>query len=166
MKDLISIIIPYYKKKEFFQKTIESVKKQSYKNFEVIVIFDDIDKSDLSFVNHNLKNFKKKKIIINKKNLGVGVSRNLGLKRSKGKFIAFLDADDVWHKDKIKKQVNFMKKNKVDFSFCNYLIINQNDKIIKKIIAPKKIIYKKLLTACDIGLSTVMINSKLLKYLN
>jgi teichuronic acid biosynthesis glycosyltransferase TuaG len=163
MKDLVSIIIPYYKKKKFFQKTVKSIKKQSYKNFEVILIFDDTDKSDLNFINHNLKNFKKKKIIINKKNQGVGISRNLGLKKSKGKFIAFLDADDVWHKDKIKKQVNFMKENKIDFSFCSYFIIQQNDKVIKKITAPKKITYEKLLTACDIGLSTVMISSKLIR---
>ena len=163
MKDLISIIIPYYKKKKFFKKTINSVINQSYKNFEVILIYDDVNKLDLKFINFNLKKIKNKKIIINKKNLGVGTSRNIGIKNSKGKFIAFLDSDDIWHKDKLKKQINFMKKNKTDFSFSDYLIINKNEKVLKKINAPKKITFKNLLYACDIGLSSVMIKSKLLK---
>ena len=72
MKNLISIIIPYFKKKEFFKETIESVKNQSYKNFEIILIYDDIDKTDLKFVKHTLKKIKYKKIIINKNNLGAG----------------------------------------------------------------------------------------------
>jgi len=163
MKDLISIIIPYYKKKKFFKKTITSVINQSYKNFEVILIYDDVNKLDLKFINFSLKKIKNKKIITNKKNLGVGMSRNTGIKNSKGKFIAFLDSDDIWHKDKLKKQINFMKKNKTDFSFSDYLIIDKNEKVLKKIKAPKKIIFKNLLYACDIGLSSVMIKSKLLK---
>ena len=163
MKDLISIIIPYFKKKKFFQKTIQSIKNQSYKNFEVILIYDDNDYSDLDFVKKNLKKIKKKKIIINQKNLGVGISRNKGIEKSKGKFIAFLDADDVWHKDKLREQIHFMKKNKIDFSFCSYLIINKKEEIINEIKAPHRLYYQNLLSACDIGLSTVVLKSKILK---
>jgi len=163
MKSLISIIIPYYKKKKFFKKTINSVINQSYKNFEVILIYDDVNKLDLKFINFTLKKIKNKKIVINKKNLGAGMSRNIGIKNSKGKFIAFLDSDDVWHKNKLKKQINFMKKNKTDFSFSDYLIINKNEEVLKKIKAPKKITFNNLSYACDIGLSSVMIKSKLLK---
>jgi len=67
MSDLISIIIPYYKKKIFFSKTIKSVLKQSYKNFEVILIYDDISKKELKFVNKILKEIKKKKLLLIKK---------------------------------------------------------------------------------------------------
>ena len=163
MSDLISIIIPYYKKKFFFPKTIKSVLKQSYKNFEVILIYDDISKKELKFVNKILKEIKKKKIIINKKNLGAGISRNKGIKVAKGNFIAFLDADDIWHKDKLKDQLAFMKKNKINFSYTDYLIIDENEKKIKKIKAPKMIRYSDLLFSCDIGLSSVMASSKLFK---
>ncbi len=163
MSDLVSIIIPYYKKKKFFKNTIKSVLEQTHKNFEVILIYDDVNKLDLKFINFTLKKIKNKKIIINKKNLGAGMSRNIGIKNSKGKFIAFLDSDDVWHKNKLKKQINFMKKNKTDFSFSDYLIINKNEKVLKKIKAPKKITFNNLSYACDIGLSSVMIKSKLLK---
>ena len=164
MPNLISIIIPFYKKKPFFFKTIKSVLNQSYKNFEIILIYDDIFKHDLKFVKKILSKVKKKKIIVNKKNLGVGRSRNIGIKMAKGNFIAFLDADDIWHKNKLKEQLIFMKKNKTDFSYTNYLIIDENEKYIKKINVPKMIKYEDLLYSCNIGLSTVMANSKLFKY--
>ena len=164
MSPLISIIIPYYKKKKFFKKTIKSVLEQTHKNFEIILIYDDIDKTELPFVKLTLRKIKNVKIIINKKNLGAGYSRNIGIKKSNSRLIAFLDSDDTWHKDKLKKQIKFMKMKKVDFSFTDYSIIDKNEKKIKKIIrAPKIITYQNLLFSCDIGLSTVMINSRLLK---
>ena len=164
MSPSISIIIPYYRKKKFFKKTIKSVLEQTHKNFEIILIYDDIDKTELPFVKFILRKVKNVKIIVNKKNLGAGYSRNIGIKKSNSRLIAFLDSDDTWHKDKLKKQIKFMKMKKVDFSFTDYSIIDKNEKKIKKIIrAPKTITYQKLLFSCDIGLSTVMINSRLLK---
>ena len=163
MQELVSIIIPYYKKKSFFQKTIDSVKKQSYKNFEIILVYDDKSKLDLSFVKKVLKNIKNKKIIINKRNLGAGISRNRGILMSKGKFLSFLDADDIWKKNKLIKQIKFMKLNKLDFSYSDYSIINEKDSLIKKIKSPKIIKFKDLLFSCDIALSSVIINSNLLK---
>jgi len=163
MNPLISIIIPYYKKKKFFQKTIKSVLKQTYKNFEIILIYDDVDKTELPFVKFILRKVKNVKIIINKKNLGAGYSRNIGIKKSNSRLIAFLDSDDTWHKDKLKKQIKFMKMKKVDFSFTDYSIIDKKEKKVKIIKAPKIITYRNLLFSCDIGLSTVVINSRLLK---
>jgi teichuronic acid biosynthesis glycosyltransferase TuaG len=163
MNTLISIIIPYYKKKKFFQKTIKSVLKQTYKNFEIILIYDDVDKTELPFVKFILRKVKNVKIIINKKNLGAGYSRNIGIKKSNSRLIAFLDSDDTWYKDKLKKQIKFMKMKKVDFSFTDYSIIDKKEKKVKIIKAPKIITYRNLLFSCDIGLSTVVINSRLLK---
>ena len=163
MSPLISIIIPYYKKKKFFKNTIKSILEQTHKNFEIILIYDDIDKTELPFVKLTLRKIKNVKIIINKKNLGAGYSRNIGIKKSKSRLISFLDSDDTWHKDKLKKQIKFMKINKVDFSYTDYSIIDKNEKKIKIIRAPKIITYRNLLFSCDIGLSTVMINSRLLK---
>jgi len=163
MPDLVTIIIPYYKKKKFFKKTIKSVLEQTHKNFEIILIYDDVDKAELPFVKFTLRKIKKVKIIINKKNLGAGYSRNSGIKKSKSRLISFLDADDTWHKDKLKKQIKFMKMKKVGFSYTNYSIIDKNEKKIKTIRAPRIITYRNLLFSCDIALSTVMINSSLLK---
>ena len=97
---LISIIIPYYKKKEFLKKSLSSVLEQTYKNFEIIIIYDDEDQRDLFFLRTLIKRHKRIRLIINKKNLGAGLSRNKAIKMSKGKYIAFLDADDIWEKKK------------------------------------------------------------------
>ena len=163
MSDLVSIIIPYYRKKLFFEKTIDSINSQTYKNFEIILIYDDNNRSDLLFVEKILKKIKNKKIIVNKKNLGVGISRNRGINKSKGKFLSFIDADDVWNRNKLKKQIKFMKKNSLDFSYSDYSIINEKGILIKKIKSPKKIKFKNLLFSCDIALSSVTIKSNLLK---
>jgi teichuronic acid biosynthesis glycosyltransferase TuaG len=163
MNPLISIIIPYYKKKKFFRKTIKSVLEQTHKNFEIILIYDDVDKTELPFVKFILRKVKNVKIIINKKNLGAGYSRNIGIKKSNSRLIAFLDSDDTWHKDKLKIQIKFMKMKKVDFSYTDYSIIDKKEKKIKIIKAPKIITYRNLLFSCDVGLSTVVINSRLLK---
>ena len=163
MEPLISIIIPYYKKKEYITQTINSIIKQSYKNFELIFIYDDPDKSDLKYVKKILKNIKRKKIIINNNNMGAGLSRNLGILKAKGEYISFIDSDDIWKKDKLKNQLLFMLDNNIEFCFTSYSIINKKNTIIKFIKAKKNIEYKDLIKSCDIGLSTVMLKKKLLK---
>ena len=163
MKDLVSVIIPYFRKKKYFKKSINSVLNQTYSNLEIIVIYDDENKDDLSFI----KSFKNKKkkicLIINKKNLGVGKSINLGIKKSRGKYIAFLDSDDYWKKNKIKSQLFFMKKNNSSFSHTNYFIVNDNDEKLGLMKVKKKLSYDDLLKSCDIGTSTVMVKREILK---
>jgi len=163
MKPLISIIIPFYQKKNYIEQTIKSIVKQSQKNFELILVYDDPDKSDLPHVLKVLKDIKRKTIIINKKNIGAGPSRNIAILKAKGEFIAFIDADDVWKKHKLKNQLLFMLNNKIKFSFTSYSIINKKNTIIKLIKAKRTISYDDLIKSCDIGLSTVMIKKDLLK---
>ena len=160
---LVSIIIPYYKKKKFFKETISSINNQKYKDYEVIVIYDDEDASELDFVKKAVLPIKKKKIIINRKNLGVGLSRNKGIKISRGNFIAFCDADDKWSPNKLFEQINFMNKKKLNFSHTSYKIIDNESKVIGSFRIDKKIYYKDLLRSCDIGLSTVVIKKKIIK---
>ena len=112
-EDLVSIIIPYYKKKEYILKTINSVLNQSYNNYEIIIIYDDENLSDLDYLEKLFKLEKKIKIIKNSKTVGAGFSRNKGIENAIGEFIAFIDADDTWKKYKLEKQINFMKKKKV-----------------------------------------------------
>jgi teichuronic acid biosynthesis glycosyltransferase TuaG len=108
--DLVSVIIPYYKKKKFIVKSVESVINQTYKNIEIIIIYDNESNIELDYIkNLENKDFRIK-LIINKKNIGAGESRNKGIKFSKGKYIAFLDADDIWVKNKIEKQLFFYAK--------------------------------------------------------
>ena len=110
------------------------------------------------------KKDKRIKIIRNKKNLGVARSRNRGLLQSKGKYIAFIDSDDLWHKKKLELQIQFMIRNRLKFCHTNYHVINELNKTIGRFKAPKKLIYKELIKSCDIGLSTVMIERSILKF--
>ena len=160
--DLVSIILPYYKKKKFILKTINSVISQKFKNFELIIIYDDTDKSDLKYLSAICKKDKRIKILINKTNQGAGNSRNKGLKVAKGKYIAFIDADDIWHPNKIKFQLNFMKKNKFNITHTSYYVTNSKCEIIGKRIA-NNLTYNDLVKSCDIGLSTVILKKKILK---
>ncbi len=106
-----------------------SINKQTYKNFEVIIIYDDIDKSELGYVKKIIKKPKfKKKLIINNKVIGAGLSRNKGIKVSNGEYIAFCDADDLWVKDKLKLQLKFMKKKIFFFLTLITLSLTQNPK--------------------------------------
>ena len=159
--DLISVIIPYYKKKEYIISSINSVLNQTYKNLEIIIIYDDLNKEDLNLLKKIKKKDNRIKIYINKKNLGAGRSRNKGIQLSKGIFVAFLDSDDLWKKNKLKKQIFFMKKNGINASHTSYTIINSNNKIIGSRNA-KDMSYKQLLKSCDIGLSTVVLKKEII----
>jgi len=159
--DLISVIIPYYKKKEYIISSINSALNQTYKKVEIIIIYDDLNKEDLNLLKKIKKKDKRIKIYINKKNLGAGRSRNKGIKLSKGIFVAFLDSDDLWKKNKLKKQIFFMKKNGINASHTSYTIINSNNKIIGSRNA-KDMSYKLLLKSCDIGLSTVILKKEII----
>ena len=159
--ELVSIITPYYKKKKYIELTINSVLQQTYKNFELIIIYDDQNKEDLNLLKNLTKKDKRIKLYINKKNLGAGESRNKGIKLSQGSLIAFLDSDDLWTRNKLKKQIFFMKKSLVDISHTSYHIINSDNKIIGSRRA-KDMNYKLLLSSCDIGLSTVIMKKEII----
>ena len=160
--DLVSVIIPYYKKRKFISETLDSVVNQSYKNLEIIIIYDDVNKTDIEFLRKITKKDNRIKILENSETMGAGISRNIGILESKGKYIAFLDADDIWHLDKLKKQISFMEKYNYFISHTSYSIINENKNIIGKRIANNFFKLHELLKSCDIGTSTVVLNKKLI----
>ncbi len=155
--DLVSVIIPYHKKRNFVRETILSVTNQSYDNLEILIIYDDTNLNDLEFIQEISKLDNRIKIINNKKILGAGLSRNIGIEQSNGKYIAFIDADDTWSSDKLKEQISFMKKNDYQISHTSYLIINEKKKIIGQRKARDLLSFDEVLKSCDIGLSTVVI---------
>ena len=164
--DLVSVIIPYYKKRNFIKETIVSVIKQSYDYLEIIIIYDDTNLNDLEFLKETSKLDNRIKIINNNKRLGAGPSRNNGIEQSNGKYIAFIDADDTWLSDKLKDQIAFMKKNNYQISHTSYYIIDEKKKIIGQRKARDLLSINEILKSCDIGLSTVVIEKKIIKKTN
>jgi len=160
--DLVSVIIPYYKKRNFVKETIVSVINQSYDYLEILIIYDDTNQNDLEFLQEISKLDNRIKIINNNKRLGAGPSRNKGIDQSNGKYIAFIDADDTWTQDKIKEQISFMKKNNYQISHTSYFIIDEKKKIVGQRKARDLLSINEILKSCDIGLSTVIIEKKVI----
>ena len=159
---LVSIIIPYYKKRRYIFRAVQSVLKQSYRKYEIIIVYNDKDKKDLNYILNIKKKDKRIKVFEESSKKGAGYSRNIAIKKSKGDFIAFLDSDDEWKKNKLQIQLDFMQKNSCLISHTSYEIINYRNKVIGFRKAKKKLVYADLLKSCDIGLSTVMVNKKVL----
>ena len=165
---LVTIIIPYKNNLKYLFLALRSIFFQTYKKYKILIIYDDENTSDLLHIKKFIskKRLKQKfyiKIIVNKKNLGAGLSRNVGIKLSKSKYVAFLDSDDLWDKNKLKLQLNFMYKYKIPISHTSYNIINELGKKIAIRKSKKKLYFKNLLNSCDIGLSTVMVDLSFLK---
>ena len=162
MKPEVSIIIPFYSGFTFLERTLASVVKQTFRNYEIIIIHDNPkNRKDLVLLKKLKKKYSKIIILFNKTNLGAGYSRNRGIKVAKGKFIAFLDSDDIWKKNKLSLQINYMKKNNFLVTHTSYDIINLNNALVKKRLA-YNLNYSDLKNSCDIGLSTVIVSKKLL----
>ena len=107
---IVSVIIPYYKKKDYIKSTIKSVLNQTFKSFEIIIVYDDEDRNDLVYLKKIQSLDKRIKIILNSKNIGAGLSRNKAIRLAKGKYIAFLDSDDLWNKKKNNYTIRFYEK--------------------------------------------------------
>ena len=158
-EELVSIIMPSYNTGKFIQETIDSVINQTYDNWELIIV-DDCSSDNTDEI---VKSIKDDRIFYlkNKKNSGAAVSRNKALKMAKGKWIAFLDSDDLWKKDKLEKQIKFMKNNNYHFSYTNYVEIDENDaKTGTKVTGPKKITKIGMKNYCWPGCLTVMYDAE------
>lgn len=163
-KDLISIVVPVYNAEKFLTDTINTVFSQTYENWELIFVDDKSTDNSVEIVNEYIQKNNNIKLIQNKENSGAAISRNKGIDEAKGKYIAFLDADDLWKKDKLEKQIKFMKENEYDFTFTGYEFADENGiPNGKKVIVPSKINYKKALKNTIIWTSTVMFNMNKLK---
>ncbi len=158
---LVSIILPYFKKREFLEETINSILNQTYKNFEIILIDDEISLSSKNFLEKISQKDTRIKLIKNDKNLGAGLSRNIAIKYSHGEYIAFCDCDDLWLPQKLENQLKFIKKNNIYFNHTSYDVIDEKNKLISSRKAKYEINFKELRGSCDIGLSTVMIDRKI-----
>ena len=157
MKDLVSIIVPVYNADKFIQETINSVLNQTYNNFELLLIEDMSTDKSIEIIKKNIEKDSRIKLITNTKKQGAAGVRNIGIKEAKGRFIAYIDADDYWVKTKLEEQINFMKENNCAFSFTGYEFAHNDLSLTgKKVHVPNKINYKGALKNTTIFTTTVM----------
>jgi teichuronic acid biosynthesis glycosyltransferase TuaG len=158
-KNNIDIILPNYNSSKFLKQTLNSIIMQTYKNWKLIIIDDCSDDKTKNILKKYSKD-KRIKMFWLKKNNGAGFCRNYGIKKSKSPYVAFIDSDDVWKKNKLEKQIIFMKKNNYSFSYTNYETFGDKRKII---IPPLRFDYKSFINNTSIGTSTMMVKRKELK---
>ena len=158
-KEKIDIILPNYNSSLFITETINSVLDQSYKNWKLIIVDDFSDKKTVNILKKITSN-KKVKVFLQKKNRGAGFCRNYAIKKSNSPFVAFIDSDDIWKKNKLKNQIDFMKKNNFSFTYTNYETFGKK---MKKIINPPKLDYSNFIRNTSIATSTMMVRRKEIK---
>lgn len=161
MSELVSIIMPSYNTGKYIKETIESVLVQSYANWELIIVDDCSTDNTDDVVNQYLAD-ERIHYIKNEKNSGAAVSRNRALREAKGKWIAFLDSDDLWHPEKLQKQIEFMVNGDYHFSYTNYEEIDEQSNLIGvSVTGPKKITKQGMYNYCWPGCLTVMYNAEI-----
>jgi glycosyltransferase involved in cell wall biosynthesis len=155
---LVSIIMPAFNAANTIEKSIESVLNQTYKDWELIVINDGSTDNTNTIVKKLIKKEKSIRLITLKKNIGSPLARDEGIKSSNGRWIAFLDADDLWLPKKLEVQIAFHKKSKVALSYTQYRRINKLGHLGRIIKSPSKISYEALLKSNVIANSTALID--------
>ena len=159
---LVSIVTPVYNSEKFISETIDSIQNQTYKRWELILVDDCSSDNSYDIISEYIKNDKRIRYIKLEKNSGAAVSRNTGIKNAKGRFIAFLDSDDIWLPEKLEKQVKYMLDKKIGFTFTSYRYMKEDGTKTNKVAkAPYKINYNGLLKNTIIGCSTVVLDRQI-----
>lgn len=160
MNDLVSIIMPSYNTADFIAETIRSVLSQTYENWELIIV-DDCSTDNTDDIVAEFLSDDRICYIKNEHNSGAAVSRNRALREAKGKWIAFLDSDDLWESDKLRKQIAFMEGNGFAFSYTDYIEIDEESNPNgRSITGPKRITKHGMYNYCWMGCLTVMYDAE------
>ncbi|MHC1749572.1 MAG: glycosyltransferase family 2 protein [Cellulosilyticaceae bacterium] len=165
-QELISIVMPAYNCEKYIQEAIKSVTKQTYKNWELIIIDDGSKDNTVDIISELATQDKRIKFYKNEKNQGVSATRNKGIALARGEWIAFLDSDDMWQEEKLKKQMYLKQKVNAEFVFTGSSYINEIGEAYKGIFkVPTQVDYKKLRTHNVISCSSVLMKKKFFKHI-
>jgi len=158
-KNYIDIVLPNYNSSKFLKQTLKSILAQTYKNWRLIIIDDCSDYKTIDILKNYTKD-KRVKIFWQKKNRGAGFCRNFAIKKSKSPYIAFIDSDDIWKKNKLENQINFMTKNNYLFTYTYYETFGERKKFISP---PLKFNFSSFIHNTSIATSTMMVKRSEIK---
>lgn len=160
MTNLVSIITPSHNASKYIAATIESVQKQTYNYWEMIIVDDFSNDNTVSIIEKYATTDHRIKLYTLNKNSGTGVARNMALQHACGKYIAFLDADDLWKPEKLEKQLRFLQNNDLNFTFSLYDCIDEDGNLLNKTVeAPRILSYKQLFYCNYVGNLTGIYNA-------
>lgn len=161
MNDKVSIITPTYNCGKYIGATIESVLRQTYYNWEMIIVDDCSTDNTKEIVEEYCKKDKRIRYYVLDENSGAAVARNKAMELAEGKYFAFLDSDDLWMPNKLEKQISFMKTHNYNFTCTSYEQIDEKGMSLNRVIIAKpKIDYKGVLLSCPVGNSSVIYNAE------
>ncbi|EFL6936721.1 TPA: glycosyltransferase family 2 protein [Escherichia coli] len=158
----VSIIMPSFNSEKTIQAAIESVRAQTYSSWELIISDDNSSDSTVEIVEKNVLYEPRIILIQHSENRGAGFSRNDAISKARGKYIAFLDSDDIWHEKKLEIQIRFMSERKLALSYTQYQKINMEGVKGKIIIPPGVTSYSELLKSNVIGCLTAVYDQEIL----
>lgn len=161
--DLVSVIMPSYNSAEYIAESIESVIKQTYPHWELLITDDCSTDNTVEIVKQYAQKDNRIKLFVLKANSGAAIARNNSIKEAQGRYIALLDSDDLWLPEKLEKQIAFMKNNGYAFSYTQYSEIDESGYLTGKVISgPFHITKLKMYTCCWPGCLTVMYDANVI----
>ncbi|MGS0534565.1 glycosyltransferase family 2 protein [Pseudoalteromonas sp. SaAl2] len=154
--NLTTVITPVYNSEKYIKRVVECVQQQTVQVLEHILIDDGSSDSSVAILDELAKVYPNV-IILKQSNAGAGKARNAGIAIAKGKYIAFLDADDLWGSKKLENQISFMERTRCDFSYSDYFKVT-GEGLKELVVTPHTVHYNELLINCSIGCLTAVYN--------
>jgi len=156
--NLVSIVTPSYNSAKYISQTIESVLNQTYQNWEMIIVDDLSSDNSIDIISKYLGD--RIKLIQLEKNSGSAVARNRAIEEAKGRYIAFLDADDIWLPNKLEKQIEFLDRYKLAFTYSSYYLIDEDGNDLGIFKTEESITYRSILKTNPIGCLTAIYDTE------
>lgn len=161
---LVTVIMPAYNAERFLEEAVRSVMNQTLTDWELLILEDCAKDDTLALAQKLAAEDERITVLPNAENMGVARTRNRGFELARGKYVALLDSDDVWHPDKLEKQIARMEETRADLSYTSYAIVDvEGNKCKADFLVPDAVTYKSQLTKNAIGCSTVMLRRELLQ---
>lgn len=162
MEELVSIIVPVYNVERFIRETMDCVVAQTYQQWELLLVEDGSGDRTVSIIEDYIRESGEKRIRLIRQpgNFGAARARNRGLKEAKGRYIAYLDADDLWVPEKLERELAFMKDRDAAFAFTGYEFVNEDGRSTGKVVrVPETLNYRQALKNTTIFTTTVMFDT-------
>lgn len=161
-RPLVSVIMPCYNMERFIAESMDSVRQQTFPHWELLIVDDHSTDHTVDQIKPYTEQDERIKLLVKDHHSGIADSRNQAIRMAQGRFLAFLDADDLWHPEKLEVQLDFMKRRSVGFSYSSYECVDENSIPKGKVVmAVNDLKYESYLRNTVIGCSTVMIDRTL-----